>query len=340
MTLPEALALNSVSPSRLKDLAECPLRVAFKQHAAMPAARSDAQIIGDCLHLVLAESIKGGELGGEDAARLIEKRFATELERQAPGREVRGARVAAARLRRIVARILELTSEAGLGAVTLSEEALSARNGAIRGVVDLIIDSERLHVIVDYKTGQTVDEDGEVLPHFQVQLQLYAVLEHDRSGRWPESGVLLRFGGPPVSVNVEPLSCEAVADKAVEALASYQALEGTVPPANPSEVTCRFCAFAPRCPAFWEAISPSWARGAVRGRVARAEASAAGGLTVWLEGASGSHDGSVVIRRLSDENLDVDALPVGAQLAVCGVHSDADGRLLPDRSAQVALQQS
>ncbi|HEV7529722.1 MAG TPA: PD-(D/E)XK nuclease family protein [Solirubrobacteraceae bacterium] len=340
MTLPKALALNSVSPSRLKDLAECPLRVAFKQHAEKSAAKADAQIIGDSLHVALAECIRLGELVGEDAAWLVEERFVGELERQAPGREVRGVRVAVARLRRIVARILELTSEAGPGAVTLSEEALNAREGAIHGVVDLIIDSERLHVIVDYKTGRTVDEDGEVIPHFQVQLQLYAVLEHDRSGRWPESGVLLRFGGPPVSVSIESGTCERVADEAVESLVGYQALTGTVPPANAGEVTCRFCSFAPQCPAFWEAISPSWTRGAVRGRVARAESSAAGGLTVWLEEASGSHDGTVVIRRLSDAGLDVDALPVGAQLVVCGVHPDADGRLLPDRSAQVALQNS
>lgn len=337
MTLPKALELSSVSPSRLKDLAECPLRVAFKQHAARPAAKSDAQIIGDCLHIALAECIRVGELVGEDAARLVEKRFVDELERQAPGREVRGARVAVARLKRIVARVLELTREAGVGAVTLSEEVLGARNGAIQGVVDLIIDSERLHVIVDYKTGHTVDEDGEVLPHFRVQLQLYAVLEYDRSGRWPESGVLLRFGGPPVSVSIEPVTCETIAEEAVEALAGYQALTGTVPPANAGEATCRFCAFAPRCPAFWEAISPTWTRGAVRGSVARAESSAAGGLTVWLEEASGSHEGTVVIRRLNEGSL---TLTVGAQLAVCGVHADADGRLLPDRSAQVALQHS
>ena len=50
MTLPEALPLESVSPSRFKDLSECQLRVAFKQHAERPGAKSDAQIIGDSLH--------------------------------------------------------------------------------------------------------------------------------------------------------------------------------------------------------------------------------------------------------------------------------------------------
>jgi RecB family exonuclease len=337
MSLPQALPLGAVSPSGLKDLTECSLRVAFKQHATRSPAQSDAQVIGNSLHTALAAFVKAREFGQEDAVRLAVGRFLDELERQGAGRDVRGTRVAAARLRKLVARIIELTGQAGSDALTLSEEPLEARSSVIRGVIDLIIDSETLHVIVDYKTGQVTDGGGDVAPQTQVQAQLYAVLEHERSGRWPQRGVLLCFGRPPLLVDLDPAECEQIADRAVDALAAYNTLTGIVPPASAGEAACRFCSFAPRCPAFWDAISPRWTRRAVRGRVAWVESSAAGGLTVGLEDAIGSHEGMVVIRRLGEEHVGPNALPVGVELIACGVHADSDGRLLLDKSARIAV---
>jgi CRISPR/Cas system-associated exonuclease Cas4 (RecB family) len=338
MNLPDALPVESVSPSRFKDLVECRLRVAFKQHAAKSAAKSDAQIVGDALHAAMASFAAAREFERDDGVALVEARFSAELKKRAPGREVRGARPAAARLKKLAVRIVELLGEAGVGATTLSETYLEARDGAIHGIVDLIIDSHLLHAIVDYKTGPATDEAGEVLEYYATQVQLYAVLEHERSGRWPSRGVLLRFGGPPLSIDIEPARCEETAVRAEEALAAYNALAGTVPPASPSESACMFCSFGPRCPAFWEAISPDWqGRGAVRGRVAWVEISAAGGLTVGLDEACGSLAGNVVIRRLDPQLLPGVDPPVGAELAVCGVHPDTDGRLVADKSARIAV---
>jgi CRISPR/Cas system-associated exonuclease Cas4 (RecB family) len=339
MNLPLARPLKAVSPSAFGDLIECQLRVAFKQQADGAAPKADAQIIGDALHAALAAFIEAREFEQPDALDLASARFAAQLEQQAPGREVRGARPAGARLIKVVGRVLELLGEAGPGAVTFSETYLQARDGQLHGVVDLIIESDRLHAIVDYKTGRTTEDGGEVSEHFQMQVQFYAALEEERSGSWPERGVLLRFGGPPVPIDVDPAQCAATADRAVEALAAYNALEGQVPPASPSENSCRFCSFAAICPAFWEVVSPEWVRGAVRGRVAWAEPSAAGGLTVALKDATGSFEGDVVIRRVDERQLG--SVPaVGAELIVCGVHSDRDGRLLPDLYARMATGSS
>jgi CRISPR/Cas system-associated exonuclease Cas4 (RecB family) len=338
MNLPEALPVESVSPSRLKDLTECQLRVAFKQHAAKSADKSDAQIIGDSLHAAMAAFAAAREFERDDALALVEARFSAELKERAAGREVRGGRPAAARLKKLAVRIIELLDEAGAGATTLSEMYLEARDGGVHGIVDLIIDSDLLHAIVDYKTGPATDEAGEVVDHYATQVQLYAVLEQERSGRWPSRGVLLRFGGPPVSVDIDPARCEETASRGEEALAAYNALAGTVPPASPSESACTFCSFGPCCPAFWEAISPDWkGRGAIRGRVAWVEISAGGGGTVGLDEARGSLEGTVVVRRLDPHLLFGVALPVGAELAVCGVHADTDGRLVADRSARVGV---
>ena len=127
MTLPEALPLESVSPSRFKDLSECQLRVAFKQHAEKPGAKSDAQIIGDSLHSALSAFIDANEYRQADAVALADARFAAELEAQAKGREVRGARPAAARFTKVVGRVLELLENAGPDAITLTEEFLQGR---------------------------------------------------------------------------------------------------------------------------------------------------------------------------------------------------------------------
>ena len=337
MSLPPAQPLESLSPSRFKDLTECQLRVAFKQHATSTAVPSDAQTVGNALHAAMKEFVKERDYEREDALTLIEALFLVQLEERAPGREVAGVRPAAARLKRMAGRVTELIAEAGADPVMLSEQYLEARDGRLQGVVDLIIDSQALHLIVDYKTGPATDEDGNVVEHFAVQLQLYAVLEQERSGGWPQRGVLLRFGGPPLSVDLDPADCQQTADRLLEALAAYNALAGTVPPANATETTCLFCSFAPYCPAFWQALSPNWARGAVRGRVLWVETRAGGAVTVGLDDASGSYEGSVAILGLTDQQFSSGTPAVGAELVICGVHPDRDGRLHPDRAARGAI---
>jgi RecB family exonuclease len=334
VSLPVAISLDSVSPSRARDLTDCQLRVAFKQHAAGPGTPSDPQIVGEAAHATLAWVVQSGKIYSPDAAAAADARFWAELAERAPGREIRRARPAAARVRKLVGQLRELLDEAGHDAKTLCETSLRACDGALRGKVDLIIDSEKLHAVVDYKTGPVMDDAGDVLEDYATQLQLYAVLEHERSGRWPGRGMLLRFGGAPVHVGLDPFECEQAATGAVEALAAYNELAGRVPPASPSERVCDLCAFAPSCPAFWEAVSHGWSgRGAVRGIVQWVEASAAGGLTVALAGVHGTLDGDVVLRRLPDD-WDHPAIRVGAELAIRGVRGDADGRLVPDRSAR------
>jgi CRISPR/Cas system-associated exonuclease Cas4 (RecB family) len=337
MILPVARPLQALSPSAFGDLRACQLRVAFKQQADRAAGKTDAQIVGDAVHEALAAFIAAGEFVDDDAVELARARFNAVLGQHSQGYEIRGARPSAARLAKIVGRVLELLENAGPNAVVLTETYLRARQGMLHGVVDLIIESEPLHAIVDYKTGRTTDEQGEVSEHFQVQLQFYAVLEHERSGSWPNRGVLLRFGGPPIPIDLDPTQCTATADLAVEILTAYNALADTVPPATPGEEVCRFCPFAPVCPSFWETLTPTWERGAVRGRVAWLQPSETGGLTLALDGASGSFEGTVAIRRLPERALAGRELTVGTELRVCGVRPDSDGRLIPDGSVRAAI---
>jgi RecB family exonuclease len=337
MTLPVAMPLAAVSPSAFKSLTECQLRLAFGQHAPKPAVASDPQIIGDALHATMASLVNEGAFTGSDVVERADQRFWTELTEQAPEREVAGARVASARLRKLVARVGELLQEAGAGTLALPEQHLIARGGALHGVVDLIIESDSVHAVVDYKTGSVVDEEGEVLEQYSIQLQLYAVLEQERSGSWPSRAVLLR-GGKQVTVDVDPSACEQTAAQAVLARDAYNSLAGSVPPANANESSCLFCSFASRCPAFWGALSPSWqGRGAVRGQVAWAQASSAHGLTVGLDSASGTVTGSVVVRGIGESLLDASEVQPGGELVVYGVRPDRNGQLVPDKFARVAF---
>lgn len=336
MNPPVARHLDAVSPSLAHNLQECMLRVAFGQSSRGPRPPSDAQIVGDAVHAVLADLVESGAIRDGEHLHRLDDRFYAALAERAPGREVRRARPATARLKKVVQHVRTLLERAGPEVETLCEKRLLARRGALQGVVDLVVCSTSVHAVVDYKTGTVLDDEGEMLAHYRTQLALYAVLEGERSGSWPSRGVLLRFGGAPVSVELSPQGCSAAADNAVRALSRYNEFAGTTPPASPGEFACRFCNFAPRCEAFWQAVSPGWQiPGAVRGTVAWTELSAVGGMTVGLRDVEGTLDRDVVARRLPFDGLDEP--PEGAVLAICGVTPDADGRLVASKAVRWEL---
>lgn len=316
------------------------LRVAFAQNARGGWRDSDAQLIGKTAHAVLEELVRSGAIWNAGERATAHARFSAELARVAGNREVRKARVQAARLRKLVEQLHSLLEGAGADAATLCEQELVARDGALKGVVDLVIDSPDLHAVVDYKTGAVVDDEGEPLAHYIAQLRIYAVLEQERSGRWPTRGVLLRFGGQAVEIALVPEECDAEAQAAIEAREAFNRITGRVPPANPGAQTCRYCSFAARCAPFWEAASQDWqGRGAVRGVVEWVEASAAGGVTVALRDAIGTQTGDAIVRRLPLTPT-LSAVRPGDALAIAGVWLDSEARLVADRSVSFAVVQA
>ena len=327
MIAPPVQELPSVSPSRLRALRECFLRVAFAQAAPAPGPKTDAQLIGDAAHATLADLMRPGPPFEARLAR-VSADFLAVLDSLSAGRPVRRARPAAARLRNVAARAVAVVSEAAEPAEIRCERRLEGRAGLLTGILDLTVFSPALHAVVDYKTGGVLDEEGELAGHLQDQLALYCILEQERTGRWPDRAIILRFGGSPVEWTVDQAAAQRVADEALQLREDYLQYVGACPPASPSPATCTHCVFAPRCEAFWEAITPEWATDvvAVRGVVLWAERSSAGGITVCLADAEGTVAGEIVVQQIPESFSESDVAP-GTRLALAGLWSDRDGLL-------------
>ena len=327
MTSVVAQHLASVSPSRAHALRECFLKVAFAQASPAPGKRSDAQLVGDAAHATLDALIRTGPPYDAGLATIAED-FAARLERESRRGPVRGARPAAARLRKVATRVVALADEAGESAEVQSELHLTSHDGRLNGKLDLVLFSASLHAVVDYKTGAVMDDEDTIASHVQEQLALYCALERERSGFWPKRAVLLPFGAQAVDWPVDANVCELVVQEALDLRLRYLEYEGQAPPASPSTDVCRHCAFAPRCEAFWDAVSPEWTShvNAVRGIVVWAERSAGGGVTIRLRAAEGTRDGDVLVQRLPAGLPDEHLVP-GTRIAAVGLWVDRDRQL-------------
>ncbi len=98
------------------------------------------------------------------------------------------------------------------------ERLIAAADGRLVGRPDLIRDD----AVIDYKTGG-IFEHGEgnvVRASYVRQLQLYAFLAKESSGRWPTRGVLRPMRGLPAEIDLRPADCERTAAEALELLES------------------------------------------------------------------------------------------------------------------------
>src|SRR6202012_762598 len=102
------------------------------------------------------------------------------------------------------------------------------------GKPDLAVLGKRVHWIVDYKMGGVLDYGTDAPKSVYVsQLQLYAVLEHARTGEWPGLAYLLPFKQRTVKVPIDPSSCEELASRLETALAGFNECVPETQPASP-----------------------------------------------------------------------------------------------------------
>ncbi len=120
--------------------------------------------------------------------------------------------------------------------------------------------------------------------------QLYAFLEWQTSGDWPESAHLLPFSGAPVDVDVDASACERLAAEAVELLQDFNDAVPGDQPAAPSAQACGYCPFPPNCRAFWSECGASWQQDilAVAGTVTSVFVTASGDVTLRIRAEAGN----------------------------------------------------
>ncbi len=322
--LPIARSLHGLSPSSYEVLRTCPLRLAYGQASSGPGPRSDSLLVGEACHDVLESLVTDGLVRSGRWNDHLDDRFAFAIAARGgdPGLPPRGASLARARLRKTCNRVAQLLAQARLDADIVTEAQLEAANGGLTGRIDLIVRSDELHVVVDYKTGAVAEVDGDLKDRFRRQLMLYACLEAERHG-WPGLARLMPLGREVIEI--EPSKCQELLAETLEALDRWQAWVGEVPPAHPSPESCGHCPYAARCPAMWGAWTDSWTESfaAVKGRLSALSSTPLGGITLSLHAERGSRVGDVTVRNIDRQQHPSlpDAEP-GDEISMVGLRAD------------------
>jgi RecB family exonuclease len=343
--LPEARRIEVLSPSRAEAIRTCPLKVAFAQAGSGKGSTSDPARIGNICHDTLETLVRDHALDGPPTAEAIRAAWdiaaSHDAQRHPQLSAPRRWTLALARLFNVANRLAGIIAALPLEAELCTEIDLTSRDGSLSGRADLVARWDAGGTLVDYKTGVATDRaTGELRDSYAGQLRLYAFLEHETRGVWPERAILLPFVGDPVEVSIDPDECEATAEDASAALAGYNLAAEGVPPATPTAAACCWCDAAAACPAFWDACDESWREEGVyaaQGAVEFAKATPLGGLSVRLTGARGSLRGELSIRGL-DTELEA-ALPAGVTISLVGLRLDrAAGGLTPTPSLRIAIE--
>ena len=148
---------------------------------------------------------------------------------------------------------------------------LRSADGRIVGRPDRIETRGGRVTVIDLKTGAVAPDD--IPAAYRQQLLLYAWLWHEVADEWPDGAAIEMLDGTRAWQDIAPAECDAVADAAVKALASFNRLVESaadfVEVATPGIEHCRFCRFRGGCPAFLREADGEWdsQRVAVGGRV-------------------------------------------------------------------------
>jgi PD-(D/E)XK nuclease superfamily len=242
----------------------------------------------------------------------------------------------------VVNRLAGIVADMPAETELFTELDLTSSDGSLFGRADLVARWKSGGALIDYKTGSATDRaTGALRDSYARQLRLYAFLERETRGVWPDRAILLPFVGDPVEVEVDPDECAATAADALAALTSYNLIAGQVPPAMPSATACGWCDAAAACSAFWDACDEDWIDASVyaaRGPVLLAKATPLGGLSLQVTSTSGSRHGDLSVRGL-DAHLEAE-LPPGVTVSLVGLSPDrATGGLTPTPHLRIAIQQ-
>ena len=333
---PEPGPRDHITPSGACALLRCPLSVAFTDDPRFPGGgeSSPALVLGTVAHAVLEAAAKGRVSCREDAALIWDEEITKECARCPESVEwgpPSGWRSYHLKRSRALTHAVAVGSRwsggrgesGGSGFGGGAEVKLSALGGLLEGRIDLLVVGPP-RIIEDYKTGSVRDAVGDMKEEYRVQLQLYAVLDHANSGKWPEKARAVPLVGPPEEIDVDPVDAMALLDEVQSALATYRAaVDGktVLTLARPSPDACSRCDFRVNCPSFWDSAEPAWVDHgvvAVSGVVQSAvDTGALVGLTVLAD--VGTLEGEVTIESLPRDRVgDITGLS-GSRVAVDGL---------------------
>jgi hypothetical protein len=138
-----------------------------------------------------------------------------------------------------------------------------SKDGDVGGYIDAVYDSPNGAVIIDFKSGPILEDDGNsgktIHADYLLQVKLYAALYNDTFGEWPSSVELMPVQGDSFGIIVDPAECMELLKRAkakrLEVNSRISAALKKGPDAistlaNPSASNCRFCLWRPACSAY------------------------------------------------------------------------------------------
>ena len=159
-----------------------------------------------------------------------------------------------------------------------AEVKLNAKSGRLIGTADLIQQTPDGAHIIDYKTSdiyvQLDSQSGERLlkPQYRRQMQLYAYMHYERTGKWPiKLTVSSSDGTASESIDPNPEEANSLAAEAIELLDEFNlSVEAGSLGGSPSVDSCAWCPFKAACPSFFDRVQADWnlgGRSTVRGQI-------------------------------------------------------------------------
>lgn len=139
-----------------------------------------------------------------------------------------------------------------------TEAWLETQDAKIGGRIDLVQETSDGIYLLDYKTGNIVDEiHDSPREEYAIQIKLYAGLFHEIRGEWPKKLLIVGIDQSVHEIAFLQAECSALVDKARKLLDDTNKLinDGRTPSdfASPSSEACKYCLFRPGCIKYWQA---------------------------------------------------------------------------------------
>jgi RecB family exonuclease len=127
------------------------------------------------------------------------------------------------------------------------EVSVQSKDKLIKGRIDRVEESYTKTVLYDFKSALRDDMPEQ----YERQLQLYAWLWHEKTGRWPqEAYVVYPITGTSHEVTIHKYICKKLVAEYRELINQVMEIGPGDYIANPGD-SCRFCEFRPWCRSFW-----------------------------------------------------------------------------------------
>ena len=145
-------------------------------------------------------------------------------------------------------------SDDEVGRVLNPEVELNSSDGELTGIADAILTTSKGDIIVEYKSGELFDTNGELNEQYLSQLYFYSHLYSQEFDRAPVSLLLKGTGGQTVTIEVDQQRSEELAGDARRVRTEFNNMiaehTGIESLATPSANACNWCRRRPLCPAF------------------------------------------------------------------------------------------